>query len=209
MGASTSTQQPPPFETVEAALMAGITQDEIDAWYALHGGNERTMTTSENDDQHLKSSRKMSSKSGSNKTQKTHHEGGGGGGGGSAASTTPLVKTLLKEKGILRKIVEITSVSQTLRLLMTCKELLVAEKDVFENHKLPAVCDMKRGCKEFKLAWKGQRVQAVPRDGRNAKLTLGEVARHVGSGGAEVAGERDGRRNVDHVRRSRWCTFFW
>ena len=151
MGASASTQQPPPFETVEAALMAGITQDEIDAWYALHGGNERTMTTSENDDQHLKNSRKMSSKSGSNKTQKTDHEGGGGGGGGSASSTTPLVKTLLKEKGILRKIVEITSVSQTLRLLMTCKELLVAEKDVFENHKLPSVCDIKRGCNEFKL----------------------------------------------------------
>ena len=150
MGASASTQQPPPFETVEAALMAGITQDEIDAWYALHGGNERTMTTSENDNQLLKSSRKMSSKSGSNKTQKTHHEGESGG-GGSAALTTPLVKALLKEKGILRKIVEITSVSQTLRLLMTCKELLVAEKDVFENHKLPAVCSMKRGCNEFKL----------------------------------------------------------
>ena len=109
MGASASTQQPPPYETVEAALMAGITQDEIDAWYALHGGNDRTMTTSENDNQHLKSSRKMSSKSGSNKTQKTDHEGESGG-GGSAASTTPLVKALLKEKGILRKIVEITSV---------------------------------------------------------------------------------------------------
>ena len=142
MGASASTQQPPPFETVEAALMAGITQDEIDAWHALHGGNERTTTTSDDNDQHLKNSRNMSSKSGSNKAQKTHHEGGGGG-GGSAASTTPLVKALLKEKGILRKIVEITSVSQTLRLLMTCKELLVAEKDVFENHKLPAVCSMK------------------------------------------------------------------
>ena len=33
MGASASIQQPPPFETVEAALMAGIPQDEIDAWY--------------------------------------------------------------------------------------------------------------------------------------------------------------------------------
>ena len=90
----------------------------------------------------------MSSKSGSNKTQKTDHEGESGG-GGSGASTTPLVKALLKEKGILRKIVQITSVSQTLRLLMTCEEMLVAEKDVFENHKLPAVCDM--GCNEFKL----------------------------------------------------------
>ena len=134
MGASASIQQPPPYETVEAALMAGISQDEIDAWYALQGGDESTMTTSEDDDQHLKSSRNRSSKSGSNKTQKTdHHESGGGGGGGSAASTTPLVKALLKEKGIIRKIVEITSVSQTLRLLMTCKELLAAEKDVFEN----------------------------------------------------------------------------
>ena len=145
MGASASTQQPPPFETVEAALMAGITQDEIDAWYALHGGNERTTTTSKNDDQHLKSSRKMSSKSGSNKTQKTHHKGETGGGGSSAASTTPLVKALLKEKGILRKIVKITSVSQTLHLLMTCKELLVAEKDVFENHKLPAFMNIHTG----------------------------------------------------------------
>ena len=78
----------------------------------------------------------MSSTGSSNKTQKTDHEGASGG-GGSAASTTPLVKALLKEKGILRKIVEITSVSQTLRLLMTCKEMLAAEKDVFENHKLP------------------------------------------------------------------------
>ena len=35
MGASASTQQSPPYETVEAALMAGILQDEIDAWFAL------------------------------------------------------------------------------------------------------------------------------------------------------------------------------
>jgi hypothetical protein len=96
----------------------------------------------------------MSSKSGSNKAQKTHHEGGGGG-GGSAASTTPLVKALLKEKGILRKIVEITSVSQTLRLIMSCKELLAAEKDVFENHKLPVVCDMTRGCNKLFRAMVG------------------------------------------------------
>jgi hypothetical protein len=39
MDASASIQPPPPFETVKAALMAGTTQDEIDAWYAL--GNER------------------------------------------------------------------------------------------------------------------------------------------------------------------------
>ena len=41
--------QSPPFETVEAALMAGITQNEIDVWYASEGGGERTMTTSEDD----------------------------------------------------------------------------------------------------------------------------------------------------------------
>ena len=61
------------------------------------------------------------SKGSSNKVQKTDHEGGVGGGG---SASTPLVKTLLKEKGIIRKIVEITSVSQTFRLLMTCKESL-------------------------------------------------------------------------------------
>jgi len=80
-----------------------------------------------------------SSKTSSNKAQK------GGDGGGGSAPTTPLVKALLKEKGIIRKVVEWTSVSQTLRLLMTCKELLAAEKDVFEKHKLPVVCNMKRG----------------------------------------------------------------
>ena len=91
----------------------------------------------------------MSSKSGSNKTQKTNHEGGSGGGG--SASTTPLVKALLKEAAFLRNLVEMTSVSQTFLLLMTCKELLAAEKDVFEKHKLPVVCDMRSGGNEFKL----------------------------------------------------------
>ena len=80
----------------------------------------------------------MSSK-GSNKAQKTHHEGGGGG-SGSAPPT--LVKALLKEAAFLRNLVEMTSVPQTFRLLTTCKELLAVEKDVFEKHKLPVVCDM-------------------------------------------------------------------
>ena len=44
MGASASTQLPP-FETVEAALTAGKTQDEIDAWHASQEGGELTMTT--------------------------------------------------------------------------------------------------------------------------------------------------------------------
>ena len=39
-----------------------------------------------------------------------------------------------------------------------------------------------------------KRVQAVPHDGRNAKLALGEVARHVGSGGAEFASMTDEER---------------
>ena len=47
MGASASTQLPP-FETVEAALTAGKTQDEIDAWHASQEGGERTMITSQN-----------------------------------------------------------------------------------------------------------------------------------------------------------------
>ena len=45
MGASASTQLPP-FETVEAALTAGKTQDEIDAWHVSQEGGELTMTTS-------------------------------------------------------------------------------------------------------------------------------------------------------------------
>ena len=47
MGASASTQLPP-FETVEAALTAGKTQDEIDAWHVSQEGGELTMTTSQN-----------------------------------------------------------------------------------------------------------------------------------------------------------------
>ena len=47
MGASASTQLPP-FETVEAALTAGKTQDEIDAWHASQEGGELTMNTSQN-----------------------------------------------------------------------------------------------------------------------------------------------------------------
>jgi hypothetical protein len=47
MGASASTQLPP-FETVEAALTAGKTQDEIDAWHVSQEGGELTMTTSRN-----------------------------------------------------------------------------------------------------------------------------------------------------------------
>ena len=81
---------------------------------------------------------------GSNKAQTTPH-----GGGGSAPPT--LVKALLKEAAFLRNLVEMTSVPQTFLLLMTCKELLAAEKDVFEKHKLPVVCKMGRGCNEFKL----------------------------------------------------------
>ena len=43
MGGSASTQLLP-FETVEAALTAGKTQDEIDAWHASQEGGELTMT---------------------------------------------------------------------------------------------------------------------------------------------------------------------
>ena len=95
----------------------------------------------------------MSSKSSSNKAQKMHHEGGGGG-GGSAPPT--LVKALLKEAAFLRNLVEMTSVPLTFLLLTTCKELHAAEKDVFEKHKLPVVCDMRassygRQSDKFKL----------------------------------------------------------
>ena len=53
------------------------------------------------------------------------------------------------------------------------------------------------GVRHEKTPW----VEDVPPDGRSAKLALVEVGSHVGSGGAEVADEHDGRRNVDHVQR--------
>ena len=93
------------------------------------------------------------SSSNSSKKQRTDDDGGGAAGGGGSSAAPTLVKALLKEAAFLRNVVEMTSVSQTLRLLMTCKELLAAEKDVFEKHKLPAVCDMRRypQGKELKL----------------------------------------------------------
>jgi hypothetical protein len=68
---------------------------------------------------------------------------GGGGFGGSASPM--LAKTLRKEAGIIRRIVEMTSVPQTFLLLTTCKELHAAKEDIFGNHKLPMVCYMRKG----------------------------------------------------------------
>ena len=67
-----------------------------------------------------------------------------------------LVNTLLKETGIGRILLSFTSVHETLRLLATCKELHALEEDVFSNHKLPAICDMREPWQgpvsnEFKL----------------------------------------------------------
>ena len=56
-----------------------------------------------------------------------------------------LAKVLVHEAAFLRNLVQMTSVSQTFLLLMTCKELHAAEEDVFDKHKLPAVCNMRKG----------------------------------------------------------------
>ena len=124
-----------------------------------------------------------------NKKQKTDDEGGEP---GSSSAPLTLGKALLKETGFLRNLVEMTSVSQTFRLLMTCKELLAAEEEVFDKHKLPVVCDMRRGCMEFKL----YRAMVGTPNSRWLKW--------LDTSGVEelkLPSERDGRRNVDHVRR--------
>ena len=77
--------------------------------------------------------------------------GGGDGGGGGSSSLPTLNNALLREIGITRSLISLTSVLQTFRLLITCKELHAAEKDVFHKHKLPAVCNMRSG-------WGGQDV---------------------------------------------------
>ena len=86
-------------------------------------------------------SNKMSNKSdsNSNKAQKTNDEGDAA--SGSTAPPT-LAKALVKEAGILRNLVKMTSMPQTFLLLTTCKELHTAEEEVFDKHKLPVVCDM-------------------------------------------------------------------
>ena len=76
-------------------------------------------------------SKSTTSESNSNKAQKTNE-----------GEPLTLAKALLKENGIVRSLVEITSVSQTLRLL---------EAGIFEKHKLPGMCNMKRGGNEIKL----------------------------------------------------------
>ena len=77
----------------------------------------------------------------SNKKQKTT----GDASGGTSDSDPTLTNVLLKETGITRNLLSFTSVPQTYRLLMTCKELQAGEKDVFDNHQLPMVCNMSGG----------------------------------------------------------------
>ena len=82
--------------------------------------------------------------------QKTDDEGGGG--SGSAPTLAPiLANALLKETGIARNLISFTSVPQTFRLLLTCKELHGASMDVFSNHKLPMVCYMNGVGNGFKM----------------------------------------------------------
>ena len=56
-----------------------------------------------------------------------------------------LSDALFKETGIVRRLVYFTSVPQMHRLLLTSKDMLAVVDDVFRNHRLPVICNMKRG----------------------------------------------------------------
>ena len=88
--------------------------------------------------------------SNSNNAQKTDDEGEGGSGSAVTLALT-LANALLKETGIARSLIPFTSVPQTYRLMMTCKELHAEGEKVFDHQKLPKVCDMRREGNEFKL----------------------------------------------------------
>jgi hypothetical protein len=53
-----------------------------------------------------------------------------------------LTHTLLTEAGIIRNLVDYTSIPQTFLLLRTKKELLAINENVFRNYKLPTKCNM-------------------------------------------------------------------
>ena len=89
--------------------------------------------------------------------------GGYGGGGGYGATNTPLemqqrqwmdnvgkgqrfIAAILKEKAFIRCLAGFTSVSQTVRLLNTCRSLHEVEAEVFCNYRLPKVLVDKEAC---------------------------------------------------------------
>ena len=53
-------------------------------------------------------------------------------------------KSTLRNK-IVRNIASFALVPATFRLLLTCKEMLVAEEKIFQGLQLPTICDMRRG----------------------------------------------------------------
>jgi len=85
----------------------------------------------------MSKSKSTTSESSSNRSQKTNKD-------------VTLAKALLTEKGIVRSMFDFTSISQTYRILLTCKEMLAAEEEIFEGLKLPAVCNMDE-CNELSL----------------------------------------------------------
>ena len=54
-------------------------------------------------------------------------------------------KRTLRSIKIVRNIASFASVSQTFRLLLTCKEMLATEKKIFHGYQLPTVCNMRKG----------------------------------------------------------------
>ena len=61
-------------------------------------------------------------------------------------SNKTLANTLLTEIGIIRSIVDFTSVPQTARLLLTCEDLhTIPQTEIFGNYNLPTTCDLTEG----------------------------------------------------------------
>ena len=79
----------------------------------------------------------------SRKAQKTGNENSP-----AAGSVTLLVRALLKEPAFVRDLADLTSVPQAWLLLQTCRNLCEAGAEVFRQHRLPKVCDM-RSSKEL------------------------------------------------------------
>ena len=74
----------------------------------------------------------------SRKAQKTGNENSP-----AAGSVTLLVRALLKEPAFVRDLADLTSVPQAWLLLQTCRNLCEAGAEVFRQHRLPKVCDMR------------------------------------------------------------------
>ena len=91
--------------------------------------------------------------SSSSMNQKTNNKSGDGSGDSGDNKVLTLIdvffmktksKSTLRKK-IVRNIASFALVPSTFRLLLACKEMLVAERKIFQGLQLPTMCDMRRG----------------------------------------------------------------